>query len=80
MNKLKLSAWEQVSLWAMVAVCLLPLVPYALNGPTSVENCTLRCRCHNRLTAEWIFGRCKIDSAMAQARKDRGPIDSATAR
>ena len=35
MNKLKLSAWEQVSLWAMVAVCLLPLVPYALNGLTS---------------------------------------------
>jgi hypothetical protein len=35
MSKTKLSAWEQVSLWAMVAVCLLPLVPYALNGISS---------------------------------------------
>jgi hypothetical protein len=35
MNKLKLSVWEQVSLWAIVAVCLLPLVPYALNGISS---------------------------------------------
>jgi hypothetical protein len=34
-KKLKLTAWEQVSVWAMVAVCLLPLVPYALTGLSS---------------------------------------------
>ena len=30
--------------------------PYALEGPATVENIALRCRCHNQYEAELIFG------------------------
>lgn len=32
MKKLSLTVWEQLGLWAVGVVCLLPLVPYALHG------------------------------------------------
>ncbi len=35
MKKSDLTVWEQASLWAVVAVCLLPLLPYALHGLSS---------------------------------------------
>ncbi len=30
--------------------------PYALGGPTSAENISLRCRRHNQYEAELVFG------------------------
>ena len=30
--------------------------PYALGGPTTVENISLRCRRHNQYEAELVFG------------------------
>jgi uncharacterized membrane protein YdjX (TVP38/TMEM64 family) len=32
MNKLDLASWEKLGLWTILAVCLLPLVPYALTS------------------------------------------------
>jgi hypothetical protein len=44
--------------------------PYAIGGASTIENCRLMCRCHNGLGAEQVFGRRKIDGAVAQARTE----------
>jgi hypothetical protein len=31
-KKWKLSVWDRIGLWTIVAVSLLPLLPYALDG------------------------------------------------
>jgi hypothetical protein len=48
--------------------------PYALGGPPSAENITLRCRSHNELAAERDFGR-----ELVMAMKHGGGSDNATA-
>jgi hypothetical protein len=32
MTESKLSSWERIGLWVIVAVSIAPLVPYALSG------------------------------------------------
>jgi hypothetical protein len=46
------------------------IVPYALGGSHAVTNLRLRCAMHNRHWAEEVFGRSKIEAAIARARKD----------
>ena len=38
--------------------------PYALGGPTSTENISLRCRRHNQYEAEVVFGPRNKGNAM----------------
>ena len=38
------------------------LVPFALGGPSTIENIALRCRRHNQYEAEMVFGRHAMDA------------------
>jgi hypothetical protein len=32
MNERELNLWDRIGMWAIVAVCVAPLLPYALQG------------------------------------------------
>lgn len=48
------------------------IVPYALGGDSSVSNIRLRCRTHNQLEAERIFGARLIEAKRGQAQEAAG--------